>query len=149
MQDHVEKDIQEFIEAGINVWMLTGDKMDTAESIGHSIKLFDSDTEVFKITGSNQEEIIKRMKEIKEEITTMKEELSKFNINDDPSKKEDINKEVNTLKQKMKIRVENIYGEEKENEEIRIINSRNKGKNIDDNKELSSKRLFNVIEEKR
>ena len=149
LQDHVEKDIQEFIEAGINVWMLTGDKMDTAESIGHSIKLFDSDTEVFKITGSNQEEIIKRMKEIKEEITTMKEELSKFNINDDPSKKEDINKEVNTLKQKMKIRVENIYGEEKENEEIRIINSRNKGKNFDDNKELSSKRLFNVIEEKK
>jgi hypothetical protein len=89
------------------------------------------------------------MKEIKEEITTMKEELSKFNINDDPSKKEDINKEVNTLKQRMKIRVENIYGEEKENEEIRIINSRNKGKNIDDNKELSSKRLFNVIEEKK
>jgi hypothetical protein len=79
----------------------------------------------------------------------MKEELSKFNINDDPSKKEDINKEVNTLKQRMKIRVENIYGEEKENEEIRIINSRNKGKNFDDNKELSSKRLFNVIEEKK
>lgn len=78
LQDHVEKDIQEFIEAGINVWMLTGDKMDTAESIGHSIKLFDSDTEVFKITGSNQEEIIKRMKEIKEEITTMKRRVIKI-----------------------------------------------------------------------
>ena len=151
LQDHVEKDIQEFIEAGINVWMLTGDKMDTAESIGHSIKLFDSDTEVFKITGSNQQEIINRMKKIKKEITTMKEELSKFNINDDPLKKEDINKEVNTLRKKIKDRVEDICGEEKENEtnELKIVNTRNKGKNYDENKEMSSKSLFDVIEERK
>ena len=49
MQDNVKKDIQEFIEAGINFWMLTGDKMETAESIGYGIKLIDSDTEVYKI----------------------------------------------------------------------------------------------------
>ena len=48
LQDGVKDDIQQFIEAGINFWMLTGDKMDTAESIGNSIKLFDSDTEVLK-----------------------------------------------------------------------------------------------------
>ena len=151
LQDKVEEDIQEFIEAGINVWMLTGDKMDTAESIGHSIKLFDSDTEVFKITGSNQEEIINRMKEIKEEIIAMKEELSKFNINDDPLKTEDINKEVNTLRQKMKDRVENICGEEKEKEtnELKISNTRNKGRNLDENKEMSSRSLFDVIEERK
>ena len=155
LQDHVEKDIQDFIEAGINVWMLTGDKMDTAESIGHSIKLFDSDTEVFKITGSNQKEIINKMKEIKYKITTIKEELSKFNINDDPLKKEDINKEVNTLRQKMKDRVENIYGEEKEKEkenetnEIIISNSRNKGSNLQKKKESSSRSLIDVIEERK
>ena len=34
LQDGVKDDIQQFIEAGINFWMLTGDKMDTAESIG-------------------------------------------------------------------------------------------------------------------
>ena len=156
LQDNVEKDIQEFIEAGINVWMLTGDKMDTAESIGHSINLFDSDTEVFKITGSNQEEIINRMKEIKDEITAIKSQLSKFNINDDPLRKEDINEEVNTLKQKMKDRVEDIYVEEKEkekerekNSDIKIINARNRGRNFDINKEMSSNYLFDVIEEKK
>ena len=155
LQDNVEKDIQDFIDAGINVWMLTGDKMDTAESIGHSIKLFDSDTEVFKITGSNQEEITNKMKEIKGEIATMKKELSKFNINDDPLKKEDINKEVNTLKQKMKDKVENMYGEEKEkgkgkkNNELIISNTRNKGPNFDKNKEMSSKILIDAIEERK
>ena len=50
LQDNVKNDIQEFIEAGIGVWMITGDKLDTAESIGHSCKLFNDDTEVFKET---------------------------------------------------------------------------------------------------
>lgn len=36
LQDNVTNDLQEFLEAGINFWMITGDKMDTAESIGHS-----------------------------------------------------------------------------------------------------------------
>lgn len=49
LQDNVKNDLQEFIEAGISVWMITGDKLDTAESIGHSCKLFNDDTEVFKI----------------------------------------------------------------------------------------------------
>ena len=126
LQDDVEKDITEFIEAGINFWMLTGDKMDTAESIGHSIKLFDSDTEVFKIKGSNQEEIIEKMEEIKIKINKIKEELSNFNIDDNHDEKEDINKKVNTLKLKMKNKVENIYEEEEENDNKNIENDKNK-----------------------
>ena len=55
LQDNVKNDIQEFIEAGIGVWMITGDKLDTAESIGHSCKLFNDDTEVFKIKSSEKE----------------------------------------------------------------------------------------------
>lgn len=55
LQDNVKNDLQEFIEAGISVWMITGDKLDTAESIGHSCKLFNDDTEVFKIKSSNKE----------------------------------------------------------------------------------------------
>ena len=126
LQDDVEKDITEFIEAGINFWMLTGDKMDTAESIGHSIKLFDSDTEVFKIKGSNQEEIIEKMEEIKIKINKIKEELSNFNIDDNHDEKEDINKKVNTLKLKMKNKVENIYEEEEENDNKSFSNDKNK-----------------------
>ena len=68
LQDNVWKDIQQFIEAGINFWILTGDKMDIVESIGHSIKLFYSDTEVYKIKETNIDEIIQRMKEIKPNI---------------------------------------------------------------------------------
>jgi len=55
LQDNVKNDLQEFIEAGISVWMITGDKLDTAESIGHSCKLFNDDTEVFKIKSSEKE----------------------------------------------------------------------------------------------
>jgi magnesium-transporting ATPase (P-type) len=49
LQDEVRDTVQEFIDAGIQMWMLTGDKLDTAESIGYSSKFFDEDTEVFKI----------------------------------------------------------------------------------------------------
>jgi P-type E1-E2 ATPase len=55
LQDNVKADLKEFIEAGISVWMITGDKLDTAESIGHSCKLFNVDTEVFKIKSSEKE----------------------------------------------------------------------------------------------
>jgi len=55
LQDNVKNDLQEFMEAGISVWMITGDKLDTAESIGHSCKLFNDDTEVFKIKSSEKE----------------------------------------------------------------------------------------------
>lgn len=55
LQDNVKNDLQEFLEAGISVWMITGDKLDTAESIGHSCRLFNDDTEVFKIRSSEKE----------------------------------------------------------------------------------------------
>jgi phospholipid-translocating ATPase len=54
LQDNVKIDLQEFIEGGISVWMITGDKLDTAESIGHSCRLFNDDTEVFKIKSSDK-----------------------------------------------------------------------------------------------
>ena len=109
LQNGVKDDIQQFIEAGINFWMITGDKMDTAESIGHSIKLFDSDTEVFKIKGNNLNEIIKRMKEIKEDITKAQAELSNFNIDDEKGKKISVDKKVDLLKKKVKSKIETIY----------------------------------------
>ena len=56
LQEEVVEDIRSFFDAGINVWMLTGDKLDTAESIGYSCKLFDKDTEVYKIKTANLNE---------------------------------------------------------------------------------------------
>jgi len=40
LQENVPDCIHDFRKAGINVWMLTGDKFETAESIGYSCKLF-------------------------------------------------------------------------------------------------------------
>lgn len=39
LQDEVPECIRDFIKAEIKVWMLTGDKLETAENIGYSCKL--------------------------------------------------------------------------------------------------------------
>jgi len=39
LQDNVPETIADFIKANINVWMLTGDKMETAENIAKSCRL--------------------------------------------------------------------------------------------------------------
>ena len=39
LQDEVPETIADFIKANIKVWMLTGDKLETAENIGYSCKL--------------------------------------------------------------------------------------------------------------
>ena len=77
LQDEVEKDIKKFIDAGINFWMITGDKMDTAESIGYSCGIFSEDTDVYKIRETNDvESVIKSMDEISKKINTIDSELS-------------------------------------------------------------------------
>ena len=55
LQDNVETTIKELKEAEINVWMITGDKLDTAESIGYSSKLFSDDCEIYRITDQRGE----------------------------------------------------------------------------------------------
>ena len=119
MQDNVKKDIQEFIESGINFWMLTGDKMETAESIGYSIKLFDSDTEVYKIKGKEEDEIIKRMEEIKRKIKEAQTELSKMTIGEfgNKEKKMDFNTKFNLFKRRIKDNINVIYEDKNENED--------------------------------
>lgn len=43
LQDQVPETIARLLEAGIKVWMLTGDKMETAENIGLSCRLINND----------------------------------------------------------------------------------------------------------
>ena len=57
LQDDVKMVLNNFLEADINVWMLTGDQLDTAESIGYSCKLFNDDTEVYKLREGFKNEI--------------------------------------------------------------------------------------------
>ena len=76
LQDKVKRDIEDFIEADINFWMITGDKMDTAETIGQSCGIISEDSEVFKIRESKDaEQVLKQLEEIKKNIAKSDKEL--------------------------------------------------------------------------
>ena len=50
LQDDVPETLADFLKANINVWMLTGDKLETAENIGRSCNLIQDSMKVFYIT---------------------------------------------------------------------------------------------------
>jgi phospholipid-transporting ATPase len=63
LQDDVGKTLEIFIKTGIKVWMLTGDKMDTAKSIAFSCKLITHEFNIFEIhEGSTKKEITENIK---------------------------------------------------------------------------------------
>lgn len=49
LQDEVPETIHDLQMAGIKIWMLTGDKFETAENISFSCKLIKEDFEIYKI----------------------------------------------------------------------------------------------------
>ena len=49
LQDKVPETIKDLLEAGIKIWVLTGDKMDTSENIGLSCKLINKNNKMFKL----------------------------------------------------------------------------------------------------
>lgn len=53
LQDEVPETIRDLRLAGIKVWMLTGDKIDTAENIAKSCNLISEELTVFKIPGED------------------------------------------------------------------------------------------------
>ena len=53
LQDNVPETIRDLRLAGIKVWMLTGDKIDTAENIGKSCNLISQELQIFKITNQS------------------------------------------------------------------------------------------------
>jgi len=54
LQQGVPQAINDFRKAGIKVWMLTGDKKETAENIGISCKLIGPNSKKFYLDGTNQ-----------------------------------------------------------------------------------------------
>jgi phospholipid-translocating ATPase len=56
--------ISDFREAGIKVWMLTGDKLETAENIGYSCKLFTNKTHIFRVSDLEGEKISSKFNQI-------------------------------------------------------------------------------------
>jgi phospholipid-translocating ATPase len=49
LQEGVPEAIEDFQIAGIKVWMLTGDKLETAENIGFSSKMFNEKMYIFRL----------------------------------------------------------------------------------------------------
>lgn len=52
LQEDVPETIRDLIRANIKVWMLTGDKMETAENIAKSCKLIQDDFTIFRYEGT-------------------------------------------------------------------------------------------------
>ncbi|XP_055380477.1 probable phospholipid-transporting ATPase IM [Condylostylus longicornis] len=69
LQDGVPQTIFKLKNAGIKIWMLTGDKQETAINIGYSCELLSDDLiDVFIIDGNTKTEVENQLKKFKESI---------------------------------------------------------------------------------
>ncbi|XP_063066420.1 phospholipid-transporting ATPase ID [Engraulis encrasicolus] len=63
LQDGVPQTIEQLAKADIKIWVLTGDKQETAENIGYSCNMLrDEMKEVFIIAGNSHEEVERELK---------------------------------------------------------------------------------------
>ena len=58
LQDDVDKAISAMKKAGIKVWVLTGDKVETAINIGFSCQLLNDKMELYIINGTDKQECL-------------------------------------------------------------------------------------------
>lgn len=63
LQDMVPETIKFMREAGIRLWVLTGDKRETAENIGYSANLLDRNMDVVHIKGRSSKEVESQLSE--------------------------------------------------------------------------------------
>ncbi|KAF2075144.1 hypothetical protein CYY_003534 [Polysphondylium violaceum] len=66
LQDNVPDTIEAFREAGIKVWVLTGDKQETAISIATSSAVISNDMEIHILNESSKEDLMSRLLDISE-----------------------------------------------------------------------------------
>lgn len=57
LQEEVEQVIQHVKDAKVKLWVLTGDKIETAINIGFSCKLLDNEMEIFVIDATHTKEL--------------------------------------------------------------------------------------------
>lgn len=69
LQDGVPQTIANLQMAGIKIWVLTGDKQETAVNIGYSCQLLTDDLlDLFVVDGSTQDEVEQQLRKFKESI---------------------------------------------------------------------------------
>lgn len=80
LQEKVHESITRFIEANIKVWMITGDKLQTAESIGYSAGILQPTMRVFEFDQSehkSKEEFPKMVLDLKRRMQRVKAGVKK------------------------------------------------------------------------
>ncbi|KAI9205923.1 uncharacterized protein BJ171DRAFT_500123 [Polychytrium aggregatum] len=68
LQDEVPETIAYLLKAGIKIWLLTGDKQETAINIGHSSSLLDRDAHILKLNAANEKTCKSAMEEMMQSI---------------------------------------------------------------------------------
>ena len=68
LQDDVDETIFALRNAEVKVWVLTGDKIETAINIGYSCKLLDEKQEVFTIDVTTKEELTERLEVVAKQV---------------------------------------------------------------------------------
>ena len=73
LQDQIPETISFLKKAGIKVWVLTGDKVETAKIIGLSSKLLTPEIPILEIIGNEPEEVRRQMNKAIQEIKKLNE----------------------------------------------------------------------------
>lgn len=69
LQDGVPQTIANLQMAGIKIWVLTGDKQETAVNIGYSCQLLTDDLlDLFVVDGCTQDEVEQQLRKFRESI---------------------------------------------------------------------------------
>lgn len=82
LQEKVPESIQRFLEANIKVWMITGDKFETAENIAACAGLTDKNTFIYRMKSASEHEFPQKVKELKRLVQQQKAGVRKAIIMD-------------------------------------------------------------------
>ena len=77
LQLKVKETITRLLEADIKVWMITGDKLETAENIGLMAGIINHDMSTFYIKDVNKENFIRKALFLKEKVRSESEDIKK------------------------------------------------------------------------
>ena len=86
LQDNVPETIRDLHLANIKIWMLTGDKMDTAENIAKSCNLINEEMTVFRLCGNANSGFDDAITEITDFSLKFREFKGRYNSMSEPGK---------------------------------------------------------------
>ena len=139
LQDDVNETLKDFSNAGIKLWVLTGDKKDTAKSIAYSCGLFDDEEfNIFEINeGLNKRQLEARLNELVDQFNNLVDKMDKSkHIKLLHTSKVDLNSNNNPNNPNNNIVVNNNINNNINVNDANNINNINNGNNIiNDNKE--------------